>query len=697
MKYIYIFFFRIKIYQSSGLDKKIVDPDGGIHRERKRHEAKTSSNTVCPGDVASRIEWPKDGWTCSLNHMPNFQHCFIYEHLAADMKKGSSEMRQGAFKSKRDGYALFKASHVQKVKFNSTSHKDLCFFESRVKASMTRHKSYKTMVCLSKSTSQVLSGSCNCKAGMGGRCKHVGALLYTVLDYVESDLSEIPEDASCTDKPQQWNKPHSTVVSGGAIPIEELLFTKHSYYGDKTHQKSEKRAQRSLDRQAYNASPSFATKVNELQIKTLCENLKAIKTPTKPMIIDLLEGNNYKPCTNAMVAAREARTKVHQDHDYYCLPVKRKLCFEVEMSKKQCTEEQTNVPGNVSFEPLNTNHCTTASITSHCETVQTQSIDMSTQDQLDCICDSQSDIQTEIDISKQLLLPKSDVKPPFSDEADLTGSSFQAACVNFVESLTISDKEIKKIESATRGQSQNEEWFKFRSGRVTASYFGEIKNRRPTTPPDRLVKDIFQYGKRRATPPQCLEGQRLEPIIRDKYILKQTQMGHIGLTVKEKGLIIDNSNPLLAASIDGEVHDPIARHGSVGNLEMKYKQFPKKMEEFIGNAETPKLLCILADKKKGFCLENQNGTLKLKHDHRHFAQIQGGMGVTGRAWSDLVVYTYYKGYEDVHIERIYFDPIYWRLLKAKLLDFCLFAIVPEILSQRVKRGKQLYPSLFVYK
>ena len=49
------------------------------------------------------------------------------------------------------------------------------------------------------------------------------------------------------------------------------------------------------------------------------------------------------------------------------------------------------------------------------------------------------------------------------------------------------------------------------------------------------------------------------------------------------------------------------------------------------------------------------------------------------------------------IERIYFDPIYWNALKQKLLDFCLFAIVPEILTGRIKNGKHLYPRLFSYK
>ena len=47
-------------------------------------------------------------------------------------------------------------------------------------------------------------------------------------------------------------------------------------------------------------------------------------------------------------------------------------------------------------------------------------------------------------------------------------------CSNFAAGLTISDEEIENTEIATRGQSQNENWLQFRSGRVTASFFGEV-------------------------------------------------------------------------------------------------------------------------------------------------------------------------------------------------------------------------------
>ena len=42
-------------------------------------------------------------------------------------------------------------------------------------------------------------------------------------------------------------------------------------------------------------------------------------------------------------------------------------------------------------------------------------------------------------------------------------------------------------------------------------------------------------------------------------------------------------------------------------------------------------------------------------------------------------------HEDMGIERIHFDPTFWEALK-KLLDFYLYAVVPELLTGCVKRG-----------
>lgn len=274
------------------------------------------------------------------------------------------------------------------------------------------------------------------------------------------------------------------------------------------------------------------------------------------------------------------------------------------------------------------------------------------------------------------IVSEMNVNHNFSDESDLQDELFINTCKQVCNEMTITEEEIQKMEETTRGQSENPEWFKFRVGRVTASKFGEIKNRRPTTTPDRIVRDIFQNKEKQYLPSHCAEGLRLT----DKYINRQKQNGH-DITVCQLGLIIDKSCPLLAASIDGEVFDPNERHSATGNLEIKYVVFPKKLH----CEENVPLLCTIANKIKNSCLHERENKLCLKQKHQYYAQVQGGMSITERQWCDFVVYTKHLGQEDIHIERIYFDPLYWNDLKNKLLDFFLHAIIPEILTQRVKR------------
>ena len=69
-----------------------------------------------------------------------------------------------------------------------------------------------------------MSAQCTCKAGANGYCKHVGALLYTILDFSESGLKQIPLNTSCTEKPQQWHKPAQRISN---VPV---IF-KHDYEG----------------------------------------------------------------------------------------------------------------------------------------------------------------------------------------------------------------------------------------------------------------------------------------------------------------------------------------------------------------------------------------------------------------------------------------------------------------------------------
>ena len=130
---------------------------------------------------------------------------------------------------------------------------------------MTRNKTYRTKVRLKKKTAEVDGAYCNCKAGANGYCKYVGAVLYTILDFVKSGFEEIPPNKSCTEKPQEWHKPRTQTPKNAPVRFSDILMIHHDYDADKNN-KTDKRIQRKREKLAYTACPSYALKVTSDQI-----------------------------------------------------------------------------------------------------------------------------------------------------------------------------------------------------------------------------------------------------------------------------------------------------------------------------------------------------------------------------------------------------------------------------------------------
>ena len=82
----------------------------------------------------------------------------------------------------------------------------------------------------------------------------------------------------------------------------------------------------------------------------------------------------------------------------------------------------------------------------------------------------------------------------------------------------------------------------------------------------------------------------MEPVIIGKYIQHQENNGHEGITVKDKGLVIDKDNPVLAAGVDGEVSDPTNKYHPIGYLVAKYQLFPSKLKWIQSKVHYLKLL-----------------------------------------------------------------------------------------------------------
>ena len=68
---------------------------------------------------------------------------------------------------------------------------------------MKKDRVYVVKMTLEKEKCNILGAECGCPAGKGphGSCKHIGALAYTLADYIR--FKKTPEYLTCTDKLQE--------------------------------------------------------------------------------------------------------------------------------------------------------------------------------------------------------------------------------------------------------------------------------------------------------------------------------------------------------------------------------------------------------------------------------------------------------------------------------------------------------------
>ena len=140
-------------------------------------------------------------WTRDLHLLPPFTYNKLQKHLGLDCQQNSTDTK----KDEKLCYRLFKEGHVSNVQAkpnipNSASGKSF-ILRATVHASMKK-LSYVVYVHLNQVNGDVVHGR---KAGKGGQCKHFAAMLYQIIDYVQLEVSEVPDVLTCTQVLQQWN------------------------------------------------------------------------------------------------------------------------------------------------------------------------------------------------------------------------------------------------------------------------------------------------------------------------------------------------------------------------------------------------------------------------------------------------------------------------------------------------------------
>ena len=229
-------------------------------------------------------------WTRDLQSLPPFSHDLLQKHLITETQADNSAT--GAYKHKKLGYQLFKDRYVKQVQVKSEVKKDgnqVCYLiKGTVHASMKR-KSYVVYVHLNQATGDVVYGNCSCKAGKGGCCKHVAALLFQILDYIQLELTEVPDDPTCIQLLQQWHVPRSDETDE-AMLFEDLSFEKASYEKDNKGRKHKIPNREAIN---YNPTPHFARELSHARIEGLAHGLE--QAGEASYLSKLLESNNCQP------------------------------------------------------------------------------------------------------------------------------------------------------------------------------------------------------------------------------------------------------------------------------------------------------------------------------------------------------------------------------------------------------------------
>ena len=107
--------------------------------------------------------------------------------------------------------------------------------------------------------------------------------------------------------------------------------------------------------------------------------------------------------------------------------------------------------------------------------------------------------------------------------------------------MHMSEKKIWEIEQTTRDQSQSPLWHSVRRYRITASQFGAIRRRLPTSPHS-LVLQIITL--RNFPNPSTEWGKQHEEVALKLYCEEQHRCGHTDLFFSKSGFVISSSQSL---------------------------------------------------------------------------------------------------------------------------------------------------------
>ena len=156
------------------------------------------------------------GWSKSLRNFPKITPVTCSEWLKFGGKKNAGEK----------SYKFFREGYVYDI-YTGVSAPEHFYAKARCYRSLKKKEEpHFSTIILRKSDDRasVYRAHCSCKAGSGGHCNHIFALLYQLNDFMCLNVIDIPSDSTCTSRPQTWHIPRSTSIC--PLPVMSTHFAR---------------------------------------------------------------------------------------------------------------------------------------------------------------------------------------------------------------------------------------------------------------------------------------------------------------------------------------------------------------------------------------------------------------------------------------------------------------------------------------
>ena len=164
---------------------------------------------------------------------------------------------------------MLKDKYVGKVEVKANVGKDnmSCFLVKGCINAAMKSNTYIVYVHLNQANGEVVYSNCTCAAGEGGRCKHIVALLFQIIEYEQLDMTEIPDQLTCTQLLQQWHVPSQT-----SLFYVKTLHSKKQFTKKMSRVKKQKNSFREIE---YDPCSEFAKTIEQNDIKKLANSLNS--------------------------------------------------------------------------------------------------------------------------------------------------------------------------------------------------------------------------------------------------------------------------------------------------------------------------------------------------------------------------------------------------------------------------------------